>query len=94
MLERFWLSAEKSRWRLSGLLFVIGAVNAVGFFWHYHRSPVFAFFDPYSPSFFWEFPSGPCSLGQTRKKTLFPLWLALGRSLGQSLTEQMPVARR
>lgn len=45
MLERFWLWAGRSRWRLSGFLFVIGAVNAVSFFWHYPRSPVFAFFD-------------------------------------------------
>jgi hypothetical protein len=45
MLERFWLWAAKSRWRVSGFLFVIGAANAAGFFWHYHRSPVFAFFD-------------------------------------------------
>jgi putative flippase GtrA len=45
MLERFWTWAEKSRERLSGSLFVIGAVIAVGFFWHYHRSPIFALFD-------------------------------------------------
>jgi hypothetical protein len=45
MLERFWLWAGRSRLRLSGFLFVIGTVNAAGFFWHYHRSPVFAFFD-------------------------------------------------
>jgi hypothetical protein len=45
MLERFWLWAGKSRWRLSASLFVIGAVNVAGFFWPYHRSPVFAFFD-------------------------------------------------
>jgi hypothetical protein len=45
MLQRFWFWAEKSRWRLSGSLFIIGAGNAVGFFWNYHRSPVFAFFD-------------------------------------------------
>ena len=45
MLDRFWLWAEKSRWRLSGSLFIIGAANAVGFFWNYHRGPVYAFFD-------------------------------------------------
>jgi hypothetical protein len=45
MLERFWLWAGRSRFRLSGFLFVIGAVNAAGFLWHYHRSPIFAFFD-------------------------------------------------
>jgi len=27
MLERFWLWAEKSRWRLSGLLFVFLGVS-------------------------------------------------------------------
>ena len=45
MLERFWLWAGRSRLRLSSFLFVIGAVSAAGFFWHYHRSPVLAFFD-------------------------------------------------
>jgi hypothetical protein len=45
MFERFWLWAGKSRWRLRASLFVIGAGNAVAFFWHYHRSPIFAFFD-------------------------------------------------
>jgi hypothetical protein len=45
MLDKFWRWAGKSRWRLSASLFVIGAANAVAFFWHYHGSPVFAFFD-------------------------------------------------
>jgi hypothetical protein len=45
MLERFWLWARKSHRRPSASLSAIGAGNGVGFFWHYHRSPVFAFFD-------------------------------------------------
>jgi len=45
MFARFWNSANASPWRLSGAFFVIGAVNAVGFFWHYHSSPIVAFFD-------------------------------------------------
>jgi hypothetical protein len=39
------LSRKKPGAGLSGSFFVIGAANAVGFFWNYHRSPIFAFFD-------------------------------------------------
>jgi hypothetical protein len=45
MLERLWLWADKSPWRVAGILFVIGAGNAAGFFWHYPWAPVRAFFD-------------------------------------------------
>jgi len=46
MFDDFWYWIKKSRWRLSGSFFVIGAVNVVGFFWHYHRGAiVLAIFD-------------------------------------------------
>lgn len=45
MFERLWRWPEKSPWRLTAVFFVIGAGNAVGFFWHYPKAPVRAFLD-------------------------------------------------
>jgi hypothetical protein len=45
MLDRLWLWAQRGKWRVAAIFFLLGAVTVGAFFWNYHHAPVFAVFD-------------------------------------------------